>query len=338
MRILPTLLCMTLALIAASCGHPDSFRIEGEIADAPTMNLRLVYSSPRGVISAVTASRDGKFRYEGAATRPSVVEIFDNEYRLLGRVVAVNGEDITVRLDRANPFAATASGDALAEQWTAWLAGRADRLRSATPAERNAIIAGYVAAHPSDPVSALLVMTDYDSSIDPAAAAALWASIDVQACPAHITGGYAAQLARVDSAAIQEPIRPIPYMTRSGKIDTLRPADRHVTLIAFTGAGDSGRDSIVKMLREMARHSGKGKLRVIDLSLTPDTVEWRRAVEEDSATWTQGWIAGGISASAVSGLAVPAVPYFIVTDSAGRRVAATPEAGLARSAAIGKLD
>ncbi len=66
-------------------------------------------------------------------------------------------------------------------------------------------------------------MTSYDSAADPAGAARLWASIDAQARPAYLTGGYTAQLERVDSAALQEPIAPIPYMRRSGKMDLLRP-------------------------------------------------------------------------------------------------------------------
>ncbi len=338
MRILPTLLSAALIAVATACGPPDSFRIQGEIADAPTMNLRLVYSSPRGVVSAVTASRDGKFRYEGAVTRPSVVEIFDNEYRLLGRIVAANGEDISVRLDRANPYAATARGDKTAERWTEWLSARADELRSATPSARNALIASYVAEHPADIVSALLVMTSYDSAADPAGAARLWASIDAQARPAYLTGGYTAQLERVDSAALQEPIAPIPYMRRSGKMDLLRPKAAPVTLIAITGAGREGRDSVLAMLRRAARHRGKGRLEVIDLSLAPDTVEWRRTVETDSATWSQGWIAGGINASAIGRLGLPTVPYFIVTDSAGACISATSEASQALSAAIANLD
>jgi len=322
-----------LALVAA-CGHPDTFRIEGEIADAPTMNLRIVYASSSGVQSAVTAARDGKFRYEGSASRPAVVELFDNEYRLLGRVVAVDGEDIAVHLDRSNPYAATARGNELSERWTAWLVGHADELRSASPAARNALVARYVGDHPADQVSALLMMTEYDSAADPAGAARLWASIDAQARPAYLTGGYTAQVGRVDSAAFQGPLAPIPYMKRSGKTDILRPAGARFTLIAVTGGGTDGRDSIRGMLRSAARHRAKGRFEVADLSLAPDTVEWRRAVEADSATWTQGWIAGGISASALDRLALPSVPYFILVDSAGRRVLSTPAASRALSAAV----
>lgn len=309
-----------LGLLAASCGHPDSFRIEGEIEGAPSMNLRVLYTGRDGVTATVTAAREGKFSFEGTSERPAVVQIFDNEYRVLGRTVAQNGEDVHLRLDRDNPYRISASGDPLGEAWAQWLNTRADSLRTATAAERNDIIARFVAANPTDPVSALLMITDFDSSGPRSARAAeLWAAIAPEARPAYLTAGYEAQLSRVADAAARERIAAIPYMKRGGKTEIYRPASARLTLIAVTDAA-GGRDSIVAALDRATRHRAKGRLEVLELSMAVDTMEWHRSVLADTVRWTQGWAAGGISGSAVGRLGIPSIPYFILADSAGRQL------------------
>ena len=164
--------------MSAACGHPDSLRLEGKLIDESTINLRVLYDSGRGMQSGITASRNGKFRFEGRTARPTLIDIYDNEYRLLGRTYGANGEDIKLTLDRSNPYNMTAKGNPVAERWAAWLHSHADSLRTADSDTRNRMVAGYVGSHRDDIVSALLMMTLYDSSGPRgAAAAALWDSI-----------------------------------------------------------------------------------------------------------------------------------------------------------------
>lgn len=314
------LLALLLAFALGSCGHPDSFRLEGDIEGAPTINLRIVYTGRGGVTTAITASRDGKFHFEGASERPTLVQIFDNDYRLLARTVAANGNDVHLKFDRENPYKIKAEGNDLASRWANWLNSRADSLRAASPAERNAIIGRFVEANPSDPVGALLLATEFDSSGARAAEAArLWAVLTDEARLPNITSGYAAALDRVTSATAQAPIPAIPYMKKGGRAEIFRPAASRLSLIAITGK-DEHRDSLTATLNRAMRHRAAGRFEVLELSLVPDTAEWRRSVQADSVKWTQGWIAGGISAGAVGRLGIPSLPYFIVADSAGTQL------------------
>lgn len=336
-RILPAVLSAAICLLACACGHPDSFRIEGEIEGNPTMNLRVVYAGDGGAQSAVTASREGKFHFDGRASRPAVVEIFDNDYRIIGRTIAVNGRDIHLRLNRENPYDIEAGGYEPAERWAEWTRTRADSLRNASPALRNAMIARYVEAHPSDITAALLLLTEFDSSGEHAAEAArLWALLPDEARPAALTSAYAAMLDRVTSASSREPIAAIPYMKRGGKTEIFKPSRQRLSLIAVTGPVES-RDTLVAGLARAVRHRAPGRFEVIELSLVPDTVEWRRSVASDTVKWTQGWIAGGISAGAVGRLGLPETPYYILTDSAGTQLWRGSDARTALSEAVEAL-
>ena len=320
MRVSLYITLLILAVMSAACGHPDSLRLEGKLIDESTINLRVLYDSGRGMQSGITASRNGKFRFEGRAERPTLIDIYDNEYRLLGRTYGANGEDIKLTLDRSNPYNMTAKGNPVAERWAAWLHSHADSLRTADADTRNRMVAGYVGSHRDDIVSALLMMTLYDSSGPRgAAAAALWDSIAEEARPPYLTAGYAAQLEYAREATADMAVPAITYMKRGGHAATLRASDAALTLIVLS-AGSDGRDSLRTMLRSAQRHVARGRFALADLSLDRDTVEWRRTVTPDSATWTQGWVAGGISEGAIRRIAPPSLPYFVALDSAGRQL------------------
>lgn len=336
-RIIPAVLSAAFLMLSCACGHPDSFRIEGEIEGNPTMNLRVVYTGDGGAQSVVTAAREGKFHIDGRAGRPTVVGIFDNDYRIIGRTLAENGRDIHLRLNRDNPYDIKADGYEPAERWAEWTRSRADSLRSAAPAARNAMIARFIETNPSDLTGALLLTTEFDCSGEHAGEASrLWALLADEAKPANLTASYAAMLDRVTSATTRGPIAAIPYMVRGGKTEIFRPSRNRLSLIAVTGPTDR-RDSLMADLRRAVRHKAAGRFEVIELSLVPDTVEWRRAVASDTVKWIQGWIAGGISAGAVGRLGLPEIPYYILTDSAGTQLWRGTDARAALSEAVEAL-
>ena len=64
------------------------------------MNLYVMYYDGTAVRSTVTVARAGAFEVEGASKRPAIVEFLDNEYRVLGRIVASNGDKVECMLSR----------------------------------------------------------------------------------------------------------------------------------------------------------------------------------------------------------------------------------------------
>ncbi len=323
-----------LSLITVACGHPDTYRVEGEIAEKPTMNLRVVSYGDEGTTQAVTAAREGKFGFESKAADARMVEIYDNDYRLLARFMATNGDDISLEVPRSNPYQVRAKGNELSARWSKFLNDN----EAALTENANKVVAAYVGEHREDALSTLLLLTEYDASGEAGSAAAdsLAALIAPEARLGSISAGLMAQLEHLNSAASREPVKAIPYFTTDRKTATLRPGGAKLNLLAITADG-TGHKEVADELRKIARHTAPGKLKLYDLSTAQDTLVWRRSIRPDSATWTQGWVGGGISSSALGRLAVPEVPYFIVTDSAGRQIWRGASAEEARSFIVSKL-
>lgn len=305
-------LMAVLAAVAGGCGgHSDKFVIKGSIEGKPSTNIRVIYFTDGNVVTGITVANEGSFAFEGSSADVALIEIYDNEYRLLGRTVARNGDDVALHLSPADPAAFSAKGNAMAERWADFLKENAGKT------DRHAAVTAYVTAHRDDPLSALLVMTEIDAS-GPAAelADSLMTLIDPEARASGVTAGFTALVDRVSSATSHAPVAAINYIAPGGRQRLFKPSGARLNLIAVT-AHYKGRDSVVKVLRDIPARKG---LEVIELSADQDTIVWSRDVRLDSARWTHGWVAGSISGVALQRLGIPAVPYFIVTDSAGTQL------------------
>ncbi len=300
----------------AACGHSDSFRVHGELTDGSNINLRLVYYTNGTVHTGITASNAGRFMYEGQAAKPALVEIYDNDYRLLGRTMAQNGEDIEIKIDRSNYYRNTVKGNKTAEDLTSYLNANADVLQSSSIAGRNGIIAEQVGANPDSQGSYLLLVTEFSTQGYEHMADSLLSLISEEARIDGVSAGFEALLQRVADGIAADSVVPVPYMISGGITRMFRPADSPLSLIVLSDSR-SGRDSVLTAMRGLAGYERKGRFDILDLNLDQDTIVWRRSVRADSASWTQGWAAGGISAQGIDRLGVPGLPYFVLVDSAG---------------------
>lgn len=300
----------------AGCGHGDRFEVTGSIAGDPSMNLRILYYTDSKVFTGVTAATEGKFAFDGRAPEEALVTIYDNDYRLLGRFMAANGQDITIGIDPANPASLTVQGNKTSERWTKFLADNAAVKGTA----RDKAVADYVKANPADPLSTLLVMTEIDATGPGASLAdSLLTIIEPEARLNSITAGFQAMLDHVNSATSRTPIAAIPYMIPGGYVKLYTPHRAGHTLITITDI-EHERDSVKKLLRELRPETKASRLSVLDLSVDVDTIVWSRQLRADSIDWTAGWAAGGVSGRALNSLGIPRLPYYIVADSAGRQI------------------
>lgn len=310
---------LILALAAAACTDHEQFRISGTIADEPTMNIRVGYYADGAYRTLITVSEKGAFEFYGSSRQPTVVEIYDYEYRLLGRVYAANGQTLEVKLARSNPYALSVEGNETAKAWADFLRANADSLLS-DPAKANRIIGRYISANPSDIVSTLLLITSFDSSAEPLAADSLLATIAPEARPSALTDSYNYLLQRVVAETADEHVLPFRYVTRKDSVRTFRPAGSALSLIAISNENSRRADSIVPLLRRLEKGRDKRKLSIIDLSVEAEGRDWKRNTATDSAAWEQGWTPGGIASPGIERLAIPSIPFFIVCDSTGSQL------------------
>lgn len=296
-----------LALAASACTDTEQFRVNGEIAGKETMNLRVTYYTAGGVKTLVTAARDGKFEFFGSSQQPTLVEITDYEYRPLARLYASNGETFDIKVDRSEPLKGEITGNDITERWSSFLRDNADVLQ-AGGTQANEAIARYVAGHGTDIVSSLLLLTAYDASENAMEADSLLSLIAPEGRPSGILDGYNMMLQRLVAETATDTIRPFYYEYR----DTARlldPADRPVTIIAFTDDAAKDYETVADSLEKaVAKSRAVFDLRAIG------TLGFSYS---DTIRRSTGRLPGGLSARGVERLGIPSLPYYIVTDSAG---------------------
>lgn len=302
-----------LMAAATSCTDNTYFTIDGEVAGKQSMNLYMRYYGDERLNTGVTAVTEGHFTFKGSSVDPTVVEIMDNEKRVLGRVYITNGEKINVKLDRNNPFLLEAKGGKYNEEWTAFLRENASTLAEGKSVLNN-LLEEYIAQHPDNLVSSLLFTTIYDYSIDPIRADSIANMIMPEARPSYLFDQYATQMNAFNAKALSIKVDSLRY--RPYQRDTLaffRPKSK-ASLLSFTNDKSSRKDSIVPQLKEVSKKKG---LTILDYMLVADTSMWKRLTRTDSATWVQAWAPGGVYALSLDQLGIPDLPFFIVVDTAG---------------------
>lgn len=314
-------------LLFAGCTDTEQFRVNGTIEGKPTMNMRVGYYADGVYHTLITAARDGEFEFFGASRQPTVVEILDYDYRPMGRLYVGNGQTVECRLTRGNPYVIEAEGNDVTNRWTAFLRTNADSLIRGGAAANN-VIDRYIRSNPDNIVSTLLLMTSYDSSLNPAMADSLLASITPQARPSFLTEAYNFMLQRLVSETVEADVLPIKYLDLKDSIRTFRPSARPLSLLAVSDSRSKRADSIVPVLRRMESRAAS-RLGILDMIVEGEKSQWRRVAAPDSAKWEQGWTPGGIASVGIDRLGISALPYFIICDSTGRQLLRTPSAGRA---------
>lgn len=324
-----------LATVISGCSGPDSFEVKGHVKGDATINLRALYYVDGALQSSIFPADRGSFSFKGRAPEGAVVEILDNDYRLLGRFYAENGDEIDVTIDPKSPAAMKVEkGNEAAIRWAQWLNANAKILDGRNSKAINALVAKYVKAHPQDIVSTLIVTTVYDASADPEGASRLLSSIAPEARPTTLTEALATLLTYADTSVGKRRVSPLTLMARNDTVTTFSPRKHRLSLLVFSDENSGRADSIVPALRRLRKAHTDKALGIIDISLDTDTLAWQSSTRNDTATWDAAWGTGGIASAALRPLAIPRLPYFIVTDSVGSQI----YRGASISQALKKID
>lgn len=322
------ILISLLSVLATACTASDQFRVNGVIEGKPTMNLRAGYYADGKYKTIITAVREGEFEFFGNAGQPTILEITDYDYRPIARLYVRNGETYDVSLEQGRPYSVKISGNEENERWSEFLRNNEKALLSDNA---NKTIANYITTHPDDIVSTILLLTEYNSSVNVTEADSLFSSITPAARPSSLTEGYSFILERVASAIAEAEVPPLKYIDSTDSLMSFNPAKQEYSLIVMSTIQNSREDSIIPILRSLDKKWPSKRLEILDFSLDSDTSAWKHAARRDSATWKQGWVAGGLAGMSVDQLGAPSLPYLIVCDSTGAQILRTPYSGVAES-------
>lgn len=302
-------LFIAFAALLCACSNNEQFRVNGTIEGKPTMNIRVSYYSEGGLRTIVTAAREGEFEFFGTSRQPTIVEICDYDYRPLTRLYAANGETFEVFIDRSNPANNKVDGNEISQRWNRVLTENAAKL-SAGRNEANSAVEAYIATHPDDIISTLLLITAYDASVDPVMADSLLSSINTQARPSALTDGFNYLMQRLVTDRASDTIASLTFVN-DNKARKFSPTEAAASLLAFTDDNNPDYDVVASRIEKAAKK--KSGIIYYDLRTNPS----RHSYEADTFVRITGRLPGGVTAKDVDRLGIPAVPFYIVTDSLG---------------------
>lgn len=317
------IICM-LAVATAACGDSGTFKVEGTLAGGETQSMRFVYTARDAVHTVHVGAREGKFEMTGNSPTPTIVDIIANDGRLIAQVCVTNGEKIRCTLNRRAPWEIEMEGNDTDAEWAGFIRDKAEAFRSGDDMKINAAVAAYAKAHPADLLSGILVTRTFRARGHQAEADSLLNSLDESARPSWLAEGAATLLHRQNSSS--GTVAYVKYYASPDSIYTFLPEESELSLITVSDSptGQARPDSVVKTLRQLHRDHKASRLRVFDFSVDTDTFTWRRAIRPDSAKWQQGWLPGGVLGDGLQDVDITTLPYFIVTDSAGRTLFSGP--------------
>lgn len=309
---------MVLSLAVASCSKASKFTVEGEIENLGDRMVEMDYYDGHGWQRVTTSTTGGHFMLEGSAEEPTMVALRLTGGDKLVDLLAENGDKLKIKMDFKNPASIEISGNDASRDYGRWMADNAKIISARNVSAINRSVADYVGKNRESMTSTLLLLSRFYMPGYEAEADSLLQLIDADARPAELVGNINAMLSHQLSADARGEIKPMNLYSRRDSTYRYYPDDQSYTLFVFSDRQKI--DTLTRPLKDVRRRLNDRQLAVIEVSLSPDSVEWRRNIASDSATWVQTWAPGAAAAAPIRRLAIPRVPFFIVADSTGRQL------------------
>lgn len=327
-----TLLTCFIILILTGCTK-NEFKIEFQFPSDFFGNYLVAYyahDSRGGWWVEQTASiQDGIATVNGATRLPTVVYISDAS--IDSRSIAIyveRGEEIKIVGENSDMSSWSVTGDKVSERWSAWR-----NKTNASPGDWKALeksIREYVGNNPSDKLSALLLLTEWNRREDPQGFLNLWNSIDkkvrstelIEMCGASdILGVNFTTKADGNLALAKEPnLKKVVFRSLHNGVDTLRFNKAKASFLYFYSENNSARKMAADTIRALSKAYADSTNRIIsDISVDTDSMTWISSMRRDSITGViRAWQPKGIAEEDMVKLGVRQLPWIIIKDKDGK--------------------
>lgn len=303
------------------CGNTEDFVINGSIAGVDAQTVSVIYFNRSGMQSQSAQATGGKFSLRGVAATPTLAVLSLGDGTRLATLIVRNGEEINLEVDPSDPYNIKLTGSTGSQEIASWLNENARALAASDAAAINAAVAQYIESHPSR-ISATAILVNYYSCPGyESAADSLFSMLKQQARPADIVQGFNAVVNAQLTADSQAPVTYMSMYELRDSMITYSPSRSSASLLCFTTDNRSSLDSIRGHLRRLRTGHSEKALQLLEISTAPDSATWRGSFRGDTiVSWKRTWLPGSLGAPSVRKLAIPRLPFFIVTDSTGAQI------------------
>ncbi len=317
-RLLPSLLPFVAALLLLACGHKE-FVIKLHIKDLGSESVTALFYDGNGVRSVTLSAHGGNLQVTGESSTPVLVEVKRSNGLTLAWVLAKNGDKIQIDADMQKPGEWTTKGSADNDSLAAVSARLIPLQRRGDAQAIRRALTSLVREHPDAPWVTAALMLYMPLEGRPQDARTLFARMAESARPESLLAGYPAILAQNAGPTGEERrIAPFTVMGEKDSLLSIVPTAHPYTLLLFSGINTP--DSLRRSLLEVRKKFATERLNIIETQVWGDTLDWRRHLRKDSATWKRGWAHGGVGHPGLRRIAIPHVPFLVLTDSTGKQI------------------
>ena len=331
MNKIPLMLLLLVALLT-SCSS-DSFKIDGNIAHLDGNTLRVVFVGDSGVVDEMVQVDDkGHFSFKGASEHPVIVNLNNQRGEPLATVVACNGDHLKLNGDAGKSMSIKVKGNRLNEEWQLFRDEHTAFYTDPNPSRLDAAIEKYVAEHPDEMLSTVLLIADYSDYSDLDKVKKMLNGIETQARPVSLTQALPAFRKGKGHDKLPR-LMTLNLIKHGGKFEEVKLTDR-ITLLSLWANPQNGRNALRSQLQALSDESAGG-IHVIDILTESDTLRWHRVIADEK--WPHYWAPGGPLEQGIQLLGITSLPWYAVTDSTGMVIYSGPSLDQARKKADGAI-
>lgn len=310
---------MLIATLLAGCSKPTDFTVKGKTEGGDDLTIYMTYYDGSAMRREEANTLKGEFHLRGRSMSPALLTFTDADDRQLTQAIASNGDKISLTLDIAEPINSRAKGNKSTQQLNDFMADNAGPLLNGDTRAINTAVSKFIAANPDSPASTALLTSVFRTPGHEEQADSLLRLLTAKARSRAILGTYPTLLALQLGVDVTANIatRTLPGTDRDHSV-RLSPRKASLTLLAFGTPKTIGTDSAEIILRDLTERWPDSRLQAIELSGAPDSLTWAVGVRRDStAKWQRTWTPYTTADRQWKSYAIPARPFFIVSDSTG---------------------
>lgn len=319
------LLLFIIGMTAGGCSRPKvtlEFSLPTELHMAYTINYYNV--TPRGgrYIETGVMIQQGKAKTILPLADEAVISVAAAGKTIY--IYAERGDKISLTGESADMFSWKIGGNKINDQWTRWRNDNDDILQSSDSWKVNKAVEEYVKKNPDNPLSALLLLYNYNRRENNDGFLKLWAMLKGEAAKEKwitLSGRSDLYSGRPLTPLDTKKSHTFVLKTLANGADTIRTGKTPVTIL-FWRSNDQKRTEMVDSLRSLRKsHPDSAKYLIVDVCFDPDSINWAMPLIRDSLKGVvRAWMPLGETDSIARLLGVERTPMIIHIDTIVKEV------------------
>lgn len=323
--------CMMMLMLGGCV--KNEFKIDFEFPKDHIGNYLITYyawDSRGGRWIEQTASIQEGVASVGCITRlPTLVYVSDASSPNNSIIIyAERGDKIKLEGEGREMSSWSVKGNKLSERWSEWRREVYKKKNDSKAFEKS--IEDYVRNNPSDQLSAILMLTEWNRRENPEGFVRLWNSIDMKIKDQQLLEMCGAPdllgvefTTQADGKLKYEKdggMKSLIVRSRDNGLDTLKFSKAKASIIYFFAENNNERRETVDSLKMLGKAYPDSSKRVIaDIYMESDSMTWINAIRRDSLKGAvRAWQPKGLAEENMVNMGVRRLPWFVVKDKQGK--------------------